>query len=147
MKTRLQKVIGSPQQAQWYSLLILILPLGHRNAYNIWHWAAGTLLGPLQLNKKGFELRRAICLMLSRSRKEVEPFIDGNFDAYLHYMATEGVWGGNLSVLVIGNESKAFISCTSFKFANTVPRVFTVSNRTVLRSCRTSQVGQMCHIV
>ena len=32
--------------------------------------------------------------MLDKHRVDLEPFIAGDFDAYLHHMAVEGVWGG-----------------------------------------------------
>lgn len=32
--------------------------------------------------------------MMDKNRVNLEPFIAGDFDAYLHHMATEGTWGG-----------------------------------------------------
>ena len=59
---------------------------------------AGKLLTGRQLSEKGFELRRAVCFMLDKHRADLEPFIAGDFDAYLHHMAIEGVWGGMILV-------------------------------------------------
>jgi len=54
----------------------------------------GELLDHLCLQRNGFQLRRNICLMLVKHRGDVEPFLAGDFESYLHHMATEGVWGG-----------------------------------------------------
>lgn len=54
----------------------------------------GELLDNLGLQRSGFQLRRNICLMLVKHRGDVEPFLAGDFESYLHHMATEGVWGG-----------------------------------------------------
>ena len=56
--------------------------------------AAGTLLGESALHRKGFDVRRSVCYKLEEHRDDVEPFIPGDFAAYVSYMATEGVWGG-----------------------------------------------------
>lgn len=55
---------------------------------------SGSLLGERDLFRRGFDVRRAVCYKLAEHREEVEPFIPGDFIAYVSYMATEGVWGG-----------------------------------------------------
>ena len=54
----------------------------------------GKLLKGVELLREGYAMRRSICYMLEQHRDEVEPFIGGDFRAYLSHMAEEGVWGG-----------------------------------------------------
>lgn len=55
---------------------------------------ADSLLSGGELHQQGYELRRAVCYMMDKHREDIEPFIGGDFEAYLHHMASEGVWGG-----------------------------------------------------
>ena len=37
---------------------------------------------------------KQVCTEMVQRRAEIEPFIAGVFDAYVHNMALEGIWGG-----------------------------------------------------
>jgi hypothetical protein len=68
----------------------------------------GELLDNLGLQRSGFQLRRNICLMLVKHRGDVEPFLAGDFESYLHHMATEGVWGGEPELAMA---VKVYLNC------------------------------------
>lgn len=59
--------------------------------------SAGELLSGQALLREGFAVRREVCVMLEKHRGEIEPFIPGDFRAYVSYMASDGVWGGKHS--------------------------------------------------